>query len=74
MEADPAKSKRLIAVAKRAIFARYLELCVSPDSKDQYLDLRQAVNALSEPKEIHPTGPTLQDLVGLVSYRGGPIV
>jgi hypothetical protein len=72
MEADPAKSKRLIAVAKRAIFTHYLELCVSPGSKDQYLDLRQAVNALSEPKEIDPTGPTRQDLVGLSLVQGRP--
>jgi hypothetical protein len=65
IETDPAKSERLIAVAKRAIFTRYLELCVSPGSQDQYHDLRQAVNALSELKGIKPTGPTRQCLVAL---------
>ena len=63
IETDPAKSKWLIAVAERAIFTRYLELCVSPGFKDQYLDLRQAVNALSELKGMNPTGRTRQDLV-----------
>jgi hypothetical protein len=63
IEADPAKSKWLITVAERAIFTRYLELCVSSGSQDQYNDLRQAVNVLSELKEINPTGRTRQDLV-----------
>ena len=72
IEADPANSKRLIAVAKRAIFSRYLELSVSPGSQDQYHDLRQAVNELSELKEINPTGPTRQDLVALSLVQGRP--
>jgi len=63
IEPDPAKSKRLIAVAERAIFTRYLELCVSSGTKDQYLDLRQAVNALSELKEINTTSETPQGLI-----------
>jgi hypothetical protein len=63
IEADPVKSKRLIALAERAIFTRYLELCVSPGSQDQYHDLRQAVNALSELKEINTASETPQGLV-----------
>ena len=55
LEVDPAKSKRLIAVAERAIFTRYLELAVSPGSEDQYHDLWQAVSVLSELREINPT-------------------
>lgn len=72
IEADPAKSKRLIAIAERAIFTRYLELCVSPGSKDQYLDLRQAVDALSELKEINPTGRTRQASAALSLVQGRP--
>ena len=72
IEADPANSKRLIAVAKRAIFTRYLELSVSPGSQDQYHDLRQAVNVLSELKEINATGRTRQDAVALSLVLGGP--
>jgi hypothetical protein len=72
IEADPAKSKRLIAAAERAIFTRYLELCVSPGSQDQYHDLRQAVNALSELKGLNPTGQTSRGLAAISLVRGSP--
>lgn len=62
MEADPAKLDQIIALAERAIFTRYLELCVSPGSRDPYHDLRQAVNELSELREIKPTARTGQDV------------
>jgi hypothetical protein len=72
MEADPAKSKRLIAAAERAIFTRYLELCVSPGSQDQYHDLRQAVNALSELKGVATTGQTPRGLAATSLVLGSP--
>jgi hypothetical protein len=72
IEGDPAKSKRLIVLAKRAIFTRYLELSAFPGSQDEYHDLRQAVNALSEPNEISPTGRTRQDSVVLSLVQGRP--
>jgi hypothetical protein len=72
IEADPAKSRRLITVAQRAIFTRYLELLFSPGSQAQYHDLRQAVNALSELKEVNPTGRTRQDSVVLSLVQARP--
>jgi hypothetical protein len=63
IEADPAESKRLILLAERAILARYLELCFYPGSKEQYQDLWQAVDALSELKEINTTSRALQNSV-----------
>jgi hypothetical protein len=63
IEADPVKSKRLVTIAERAILTRYLELCGSPDSQHQHDDLRKAVNALSELKQMDSIGPTRRDLV-----------
>jgi hypothetical protein len=60
IEADPTKLQQIITLAERAIFTRYLELCVSPGSQVQYNDLRQAINELSELREIKPTARTGQ--------------
>ncbi|MGA2096584.1 MAG: hypothetical protein ABSH39_09825 [Candidatus Acidiferrum sp.] len=61
IETDPAESIRLIALAERAIITRYLELCICPGSEDEYQDLWQAVDALSELKEINTTSRALRN-------------
>jgi hypothetical protein len=63
LETDSAKLRALIAEAEHAIFARYLELRISPGSKEQSLDLEQAVNALSQLKKRNGVAHTRQNFV-----------
>jgi hypothetical protein len=51
----------LIADAEDAIFDRHLELCISPASMEQSLDVQQAISVLAQLKkryvaehEVHP--------------------
>jgi hypothetical protein len=53
METDPAKLVRLIGKAERAIFGRYLELCMAPAAIEQGIDLRNAVYCLSQLKKAN---------------------
>lgn len=50
LEDDPAKLPALIAAADQAILTRYLELNASAIPTDERLDLRHAVDALSQLK------------------------
>jgi hypothetical protein len=45
-ETDASKLPTLIAEAEDAIFDRYLELCTSPGSVEQGLDLQRAITVL----------------------------
>ncbi|MGB2636561.1 MAG: hypothetical protein WAM58_21705 [Candidatus Acidiferrum sp.] len=53
MEAEPAKRAPLIAKAERAIFGRYLELCVTPAAVEHSIDLQNAVHYLSQMKKTN---------------------
>ncbi|MGB9469404.1 MAG: hypothetical protein WBQ59_08635 [Candidatus Acidiferrum sp.] len=53
MEAEPAKQAPLIAKAERAIFGRYLELCVTPAAVEHSIDLQNAVYYLSQLKKAN---------------------
>jgi hypothetical protein len=53
MEAEPAKRASLIAMADRAIFGRYLELCVTPAAIEHSIDLQNAVYYLSQLKKAN---------------------
>jgi hypothetical protein len=55
LEDDPGKLPAAIAAAERAIIARYLELSASTILADERLDLRYAVDVLSELKSHGPT-------------------
>jgi hypothetical protein len=48
LEADSAEAPALIALAKRAILARYFELSQSRLPNDERLDLERAETALSQ--------------------------
>jgi hypothetical protein len=52
LETDPIKLRARIAEAEHAIFVRYVELCISPGSQEQSLDLGRAISALLELKEL----------------------
>jgi hypothetical protein len=52
LETDPTKLRARIAEAEHAIFVRYLELCISPGSQEQSLDLERAISALLELKKL----------------------
>ena len=52
-ETDVTKSLTLIAEAEDAIFDRHLELCISPGSMEQSLDLQQAISVLAQLKKLH---------------------
>ncbi len=52
-ETDVTKSLTLIAEAEDAIFDRHLELCISPGSMEQSLDLQQAISVLAQLKKRH---------------------
>ena len=52
-ETDVTKLLTLIADAEDAIFDRHLELCISPGSMDQSLDLEQAISVLAQLKKRH---------------------
>jgi len=52
-ETDVTKSLTLIAEAEDAIFDRHLELCISPGSMEQSLDLQQANCVLAQLKKRH---------------------
>jgi hypothetical protein len=52
-ETDVTKLLTLIADAEDAIFDRHLELCVSPGSTEQSLDLQQAISVLAQLKKRH---------------------
>ncbi len=62
-ETDATKLPTLIAEAEDAIFARYLELCIYPGSKEQSLDLHQAVSVLSQLKKLNLAAHTRQDFL-----------
>jgi hypothetical protein len=51
METEPAKQVSLIAKAERAIFDRYLELCITPAAIEHSIDLQNAVYYLSQLKK-----------------------
>lgn len=53
MEGEPAKRAPLIAKAERAIFVRYLELCVTPAAIEHSIDLQNAVYYLLQLKEAN---------------------
>jgi hypothetical protein len=53
MEPEPAKRAPLIDEAERAIFGRYLELCVAPASIEHSIDLQNAVCYLLQLKEAN---------------------
>ena len=60
-ETDVTKLLTFIADAEDAIFDRHLELCISPASMEQSLDLQQAISVLAQLKkryvaehEVHP--------------------
>ena len=60
-ETDVTKLLTLIADAEDEIFDRHLELCISPASMEQSLDLQQAISVLAQLKkryvaehEVHP--------------------
>jgi hypothetical protein len=55
LEHDPGKLPAAIATAEQAIIARYLELSASTILADERLDLRYAVDVLSELKTHSPT-------------------
>ena len=61
LETDPIKLRARIAEAERAIFVRYLELCISPGSQVQSLDLERAVSALLELKKFKVAAQTQQN-------------
>ena len=52
-ETDVTKLLTLIADAEDAIFDRHLELCISPASMEQSLDLQQAISVLAQLKKRH---------------------
>ena len=52
-ETDVTKSLTLIADAEDAILNRHLELCISPGSMEQSLDLQQAISVLAQLKKRH---------------------
>jgi hypothetical protein len=52
-ETDVTKLLTLIADAEDAIFDRHLELCISPGSMEQSLDLQQAISVLAQLKKRH---------------------
>jgi hypothetical protein len=52
-ETDVTKLLTLIADAEDAIFERHLELCISPGSMEQSLDLQQAISVLAQLKKRH---------------------
>ncbi len=52
-ETEPAKRALLIAEAERAIFDRYLELCVAPGAIEHSIDLENAVYYLSQLKKTN---------------------
>lgn len=54
LEDDPGKLPAAIAAAEQAIIARYLELSASTILADERLDLRYAVDVLSELKTHGP--------------------
>jgi hypothetical protein len=51
METDPAELPSLIALAERAILTRYRELKALQVSSDELVDLRHAIEALSQLKK-----------------------
>ena len=51
MEVEPQRLSRLIVEAERAIFVRYLELCMNPRSIEISRDLRNAVCVLIDLKK-----------------------
>lgn len=51
MESDPAKLSMLIPEAEQAILNRYLELCNTPATVENSIDLRNAVHQLSKLKK-----------------------
>ncbi|MGB2665948.1 MAG: hypothetical protein WAK48_18235 [Candidatus Acidiferrum sp.] len=53
MEVEPAKRAPLIAEAERAIFGRYLELCVTPAAIEHSIDLQNAVYYLMQLKDAN---------------------
>jgi hypothetical protein len=53
METDPAKLVPLIAIAERAIFGRYLELCITRAAIEHSIDLQNAVYYLSQLKKAN---------------------
>ena len=52
-ETDVTKLLTLIADAEDAIFERDLELCISPGSMEQGLDIQQAISVLAQLKKRH---------------------
>jgi hypothetical protein len=58
LETDSIKLQARIAEAEHAIFARYLELCISPGSREQSLDVERAVSALLELKKLNVVAQT----------------
>ena len=63
LETDPIELRASIAEAERAIFVRYLELCTSPDSQEQSLDLERAVSELLELKRLKVVAETQQNFL-----------
>jgi hypothetical protein len=57
LEGNPAKLAELITAAERAILTRYLELNASNIPTDERLDLRHAVDALTQLKTRVPPSP-----------------
>ena len=51
MEVEPQRLSRLIVEAERAIFGRYLELCVNPQPIEISRDLQNAVYVLIDQKK-----------------------
>jgi hypothetical protein len=49
--ASPSDKSKLIVTAERAIFDRYLEILANPASTDEGVDLRHAIEALSQLKK-----------------------
>lgn len=52
LESDPASLEMAIGETEKAIFTRYLELCVSPGTDVLYRDLYRALGVLSELKRL----------------------
>jgi hypothetical protein len=63
LEEDWLKVPTLIALAERAILARYLEILASPTHTDESLDLQYAIHALSQLKETAEIGNIDQEYV-----------
>jgi hypothetical protein len=59
METEPAKLVPLITKAERAIFRRYLVLCLTPAAIEHSIDLQNAVYYLSQLRKANKTVYTL---------------